>query len=486
MARPRGPNESSSYEAEPTVPPELSQRFEVICTVLGGTRTISDAAKELGIARVNMQTLAHRAKAAILEALHPRPTGPPPRPALQKQLEQLTEQNEKLKAQLRAADDMMAAAGEIIRHLRGMGPSSSRSGSKRAKQPPKPSADEDPEPACSQTGTPAPSQGPLSPESSSTIAQRALHQLETRSSVGTRGARMLGVCRNTLMRWLARIATARPLVKPRGGVRRNGSPEAEAQIRQVVEALHGLPGAASLAKSVSGVSRRRAGQLKHEVLVANERARKERCQRVEITSPGLVRGFDAMHLHDGYAFMAADASVPYRTSTARVQTYDAETVARVLAQDFETHGAPLVLRLDRARCHTAPPVASVLRAYGVLVLQGPAYYAPFYGQHERQNLEHRRWCAWLADHAAVTQYDLDQMKAALNALWLRPTLGWRSAAQCWAERPTIVENRDELRLDVQSRAERLRLRNIQPDLAMRLAIEQALTTRGHLRITPGR
>jgi hypothetical protein len=471
MARARRPNEPSSYEAQPTVPPELQKRFDVIRSVLGNQRTISDAAEELGIARVNMQTLVHRVEGAIVEALQPKPTGRAPKSDAQKQLEQLTKENEKLKAQLQAADDMMMAAGEIIRHLRGMPPSSPRSQSTRSSKSPKAKPEDEPEQARPTT---------------STIAGRALAHLEKRSSVGVRAASMLSIGLTTLTRWLTRLAGAQPLVMPRGGVLQPGPPESEAKIRALVKTQHGAAGASSLAKSVSGVSRRRAAQLKDEVVTAEERTRKTECRRVEVLQPGIIRGFDAMHLRDAYALIAADGCVPYRTSARRVERYDANHVAAVLADDFRQHGAPLVLRYDRAICHTAPPVMSVLEQYGVMPLQGPAYYAPYYGQHERQNREHRSWCSWLEDELAPSQAQLDEMKRALNSDWLRPTLGWRSAAQCWETRTSIHVDRDELRREVEDRAKRLCCNDVEPDLAMRLAIEQALIAKGLIRITPGR
>src|SRR4051812_28462396 len=140
MARARGHNEPSTYASQPQVPTELKKRFDLIRAVIGERTTISDAAKELDIARGNMQTLVHRAEAAILEALQPRPTGPTPIPESEKKLksrvEQLEKENAKLQKQLHAADDMMMAAGEIIRSLRGMPPESSRTSSSRSKRSP--------------------------------------------------------------------------------------------------------------------------------------------------------------------------------------------------------------------------------------------------------------------------------------------------------------------------------------------------------------
>lgn len=168
-----------------------------------------------------------------------------------------------------------------------------------------------------------------------------------------------------------------------------GPPEAEQHVRELVVELHGLVGADALSQSVVGVSRRRAAAIKREVLTEIERTRQAQCSRVVVTKPGVVRGFDQMYLPAGLALIATDASVPFRTSAKHVGRYDAENVAAVLDEDFRIHGAPLVVRKDRASCHTAEPVASVLREHRVLLLQGPAYYPQYYGQHERQNREHR-------------------------------------------------------------------------------------------------
>ena len=267
---------------------------------------------------------------------------------------------------------------------------------------------------------------------------------------------------------------------------RRGDAGSEQRVRDIVVELHGLPGAQSLARSVDSVSRRRAAQIKHEVLTELERARKNECTRVEVIEPGVVRGFDAMHLVPGFALNAADACVPYRTSCSYAVCYDAEHVAAVLDNDFRTHGAPLVLRDDCARCHTAPAVMSVLNAHGVALLQGPAYYAQYYGQHERQNREHRDWLAWSQRTSDDMQTELDRMKRAVNERWLRPTLGWRSAAEIWTTRRSFDDERGSFLDDVNTRAAGLRDRDIEHRLAMRLAIEQALTQRGYLKITPGR
>jgi transposase len=474
MARARNPNKPSTYASQPNIPPELKQRFDVIRAVVGERMTISDAAKELDIARVNMQTLLHRVETAMIEALQPRPTGPAPLPETEKKLktrvEQLEKDNAKLQRQLQAADDMMMAAGEIIRSLRGLPPESSRTSSSRSKRSPKkPSGDDDSE-----------------PERTQSILQRAVSRLTTRPHDIGRAAHALGVGIKTLRRWLSRLINGLPLIQRRGGVRRPGPPASEQQVRGTVIELHGLVGAESLARSVEGVSRRRAAELKHEVLTEVERARKAECARVEITEPGAVRAFDAMHLARGFALNAADACVPYRTSCVHTDAYDADQVAAVLEADFRAHGAPLVLRDDCARCHTAPAVMSVLHDHRVALLQSPPYYPQYNGQHERQNREHRDWLAWCEHTSDDMQLELDRMKSALNERWLRPTLGWKSAAQVWNTRRSFDDERGSFLDEIDERAARLRNRGLDPRLAMRLAIEQALTQKGYLRITSGR
>lgn len=471
MARPRGPNEPSTYQVQPEVPTEISRRFDLIRAVLGQRMSIAEAATELGIARNNMQSLVHRVEAAVVTALLPRSTGKSPKPPQEKALEarakKLETENAKLKHQLQAMDEMLGAAGEIIRALRGMPPTNSSRASSRTSRGTgsrKKTTAEDPEPAA-----------PILTAAVATLAQTA-----TTPELAKRAARVLGVGCQTLRRWLGRLALGQPILHRRGGRRRGVSAETEQAVRAHVRGLAGLAGAASLARSVAGVSRRIAAEIKRDELTAMERERQAAGTRVTVTHPGVVRGFDAMHDRDAYLLVVCDGSVPYRTSVIRVPDYTSAAVARVLDADFERHGAPLVVRLDRARCHDAEPVASVLRAHGVLPLHGPPHHPRYYGQLERQNREHRAW-------EKVRGFgDLTAMTTALNALWRRPRLNWRTAEEVWLNRRFLDENRRNLRDEVEQHADRMRADGVADDLAMRLAIEQALIKRSYLTITPGR
>jgi transposase-like protein len=482
MARPRAKNEPSTYQPRPTVPNEISDRVTIVKAILGERMTISAAAEQLGIARVNMQTLAHRAESSIIEAMTPKPSGPTPKTTKERELEQelkrLERENAKLKEQLAAADDMMGAAGEIIRSLRGLPPMhSSRSSSPRSPRTSTPktetsSEDSDPEPEPA-----APSR--ISP--SETI-ERALARIATAPEQASRAVAALGIGFPTLRRWLSRLANGEPLRRKRSGSPTPVSPSADQTIRSKVRALGELVGAESLARSVVGVSRRQAARIKQDELAAIERERKAECNHVDVTRAGVVRGFDAMYLETGYALVAADAHVPFRTSIVCAPAYDAHHVATALAADFERHGAPLVLRMDRASCHSAESVVSVLRKFGVIALNGPANYPRYYGQLERQNREHREW---MKQHP-VSDSCLSAMTIALNCLWRRRTLGWLTSEEVWHARLPLDDDRNQFLDEVHDRAGHLRARNLTPDLAMRLAIEQALINRGYLRITTSR
>jgi len=81
---------------------------------------------------------------------------------------------------------------------------------------------------------------------------------------------------------------------------------------------------------------------------------------------------------------------------------------------------------------------------------------------------------------ARTLLVLPRMLRALNERWPKRTLGFKTAAELWDVRPTLVVDRQELRREVELNEEQLRRRDVPVDLAQRLAIERVLTNRGWL------
>jgi hypothetical protein len=321
--------------------------------------------------------------------------------------------------------------------------------------------------------------------------ERRREQLDALSALLSRGLTLswaalgIGVHVSTASRWRKREANREPLARRRGPRVRPLSVVVCSEAAHLVQEMHGLIGAEALRHSVPGLTRRAAADIKTDTCRAMERARRQGAQRVTLAAPGILRGFDAMELGGrGHALIAADGCVPYRTSWAVTARYDGRAVADILQRDFDTFGAPLIMRLDRATSHDVPAVRDLLAANHVLLLHGPSYYARYYGQLERQNREHRAWLA-----ASREPLDLDAMMAALNRGWRRCTLGWNTAQELWQRRPVIDVNRTALADDVNGRAARIRRKLSAPsapqDLPWRIAVKQELINRGLLRIEKG-
>lgn len=278
------------------------------------------------------------------------------------------------------------------------------------------------------------------------------------------------------------------------GVSRAPALDARSRVAALVRESRGLIGAEALRRAVGGISRRKAAAVKRETLTEMERERKSRVTRVRVAVPGVIRGFDAMHVAtlEGvrWSLVAADASIPYRTSVHVVRKYDGPEVARALDEDFTQNGAPLVARLDRWKAHGVEEVEAVLQAHGVLVLHGPPHHPGYYGQIERQNRDHRAWIDQLGLVGVERLHrEWIEMLRVLNSLWLRSSLRWQTAQAVWQRRPRITVDREELREEVQDRAARIRrqahVRGATADMAQRLAIESALQKRGLLTLELG-
>ena len=464
MAKDRPP----SYTPAPGLPddPVIRTRFETIVQVLAQTQSVSGAARDLDLSRNHFQTILHRVIAAMLVELTPKPAGRPAKPEREAKLEaevaRLQAQLEAMTARTEMIERMMGVVGDIASGRARLG-----RGRQKRTTPAKPEAKpkpEDPEPA---TRTPT----------STVVAAMAEIQAPLQL-----WSRVLGLSESTLRR------QQKPrVVKEREPRRYDAS--ACASVRETVRRTHGLVGARGLARRHQ-LPRRLCAWLKHEELQRLETERRKACARVTVAAPGLVRGFDAMHVVAGdqkaYWLVAADAAIPFRTSVATVTSYDAASVVAALAADFEAHGPPLVLRLDRIAAQRAPEVAELLERFAVLALHGPPRYPRYYGQLERQNREHREWysrlhVSSLGDLASAAE----EMRTSLNTLWARPTLDGWTAAEVWNTRRRIDVDRRALRAAVNERTTGLVSSGVESLRARRIAIETELTNLGLLAVHNG-
>ena len=364
----------SSYTPAPAVPAELMPRVAAIVEVLAGLRTVSEAARSLGLSRNHFQTILHRAVLGLVHAITlktgGRPATPPGLASLQGQLERLKRENARLHKRVDATERLLEVASGLLH-----GRTRPTGRQRRTRKSPAHSGDRH--------------------EDSDAEARRQ-HVLEAVQEMRHLGlsaavaANIAGRDASTLRRWRAHKAKPLRLQRhPRTCLSAVAATRAETLVRR----LHGLIGAEALRHCVCGLSRRAAAYVKAQTLTAMERERKASLLRVHITRPGVLRGLDAMYVRctEGRAFalISADGAVPYRTSVTVGTCYDEQLVTHALQIDLSSHGAPLVLRLDRARAHATARVHEVLDANAVLVLHGPPRYPCFYGQLERQNREHR-------------------------------------------------------------------------------------------------
>jgi hypothetical protein len=454
----------SDYVAAPQMSAEEQRRYQVVMQVLAGDVSVTAGAALLGLSRNRFQTLMHRGQRALAAALMPKAAGRPATPDREAQLAQevtrLRRENQQLRAQAEMSQRLFQLAGEVLRGRRGVMRTPRAT---KAKADGTDEGDDEPD-------------GVLPTGEDMRRAGLSMHL----------AAWALGTSASTLRRWRLRSRRGQPRRLRSGPGPKQ--PPAEALVAKVaakVRLLRGLVGAESLRRSVPGVSRRQAATIKRATLRELERERISACSHVAVAAPGIIRGFDAMHLGTEYALVSTDGCVPYRTSIAVSEHYDGAAVAQAVERDFADNGAPLVWRADRAKCHDVGEVHEVLDRAVVLLLHGPPHHPGYYGQLERQQREHR---AWLAAGDEDDPDAIEAMRQALNAAWRRRTLGWCTAEEIWRARPRLDVDRHELRLEVQERAARLADlldEAVQPNLAYRLAVEQTLTARGWLRVETG-
>lgn len=462
------PNEkpASTYTPSPEVPPELAARLTTILAVLSGEKSVSEAARELNLSRTHFQSILHRSLSAMIEEISPKEPGRPAKPQalseLQQRLKRLERENVRLKRRVEATDELITVAGELLHGQRGPGEPRAR------RKDPGGDADEEPEPR--------------------TQLITAVDRMHALGLTLARACWLAGLDAATIRRW--RCRTFR-LERHAANVTEETRQQAERRVRE----LNGLIGAAALSHGIDGLSRRAAARIKADTISCVERERKAVLTHVTVNTAGVVRGIDAMYFNTSsgpcYALVAADASAPYRTSVAVSKRYDSALAAQLLTFDIEQHGAPLVLRADRARAHDTPEVRAILHQHRILMLHGPPRYPCFYGQLERQNREHRAWLDALADPAGQPmQQLLERMIHCLNTLWPRRKLGWRTAADAWRARAAIsTDTRTRFIEEVKDRTRRLacrlNVRAVASDFIDRLAIEQTLTHMGYLQLQSG-
>lgn len=462
----------SRYVKAPEPSPEVAPLYEAVLKILSGQLTVTAAAESVSLSRLRFQTRMHRGLSGLLEALEDQPRGRRATPelerALREEVEALRQENQQLRAQVNSTLRMMGLATEWMH--KGLKSAGRQRGASPKKVTPSSESDDD-----------------------SGAAARLEQVLELKADgvPAPLAAAAVGVSAPTARRWSARKESGQPLCRKRGPRFENKPPPAAAETAAIaiLNDVRCHIGAAPLAKA-SGLSRREAASVKAKLVTQLELERREQTTKVSVL-PGVLRGFDAVMLGKLPVLVSADGAVQYRTSITPAARYDSDAVAAAVAADFESCGAPLIWRVDRAKAHTEKKVLDVLRSHKVLVLHGPPHCPRYYGQLERQNREHRAWLGSARFEQGLDRLaeECEQMRRAFNELVPRRTLGWRTAASVWRNCAWPCVDRDELSNEVNERRCKLEedeaIRSGHPGLAERLAIEAALINRGLLKLTKG-
>jgi len=476
----------SRYTASPHLPAPAVPIYDAMVRVMSGTVSVTTAADELEMARNQFQTCLHKAQRAFIAALPAGRTGRPKASeaerrakatiaAQRRALARMTREKSVLEARLHAASELIRA--EMTLASTTARSTSSRPRSRRSR---------------STSATATSTKTTSSDEDGEGARARMFALVGQLESLGCRRAvasRSAGLAPSTMRRW-------RRLGPPRGAQRTRPRPSCNAPIREAVEALvrqsKGRFGCEAIRHRVGSVSRRDVAAIKVQTRTAMERERKDEATRVVVSLPGIVRGFDAMHLatHDGSAFAlrSQDAAIPFTTSLFVATGYDATSVVRALERDFAEHGAPYILRFDRASVHRTDEVTRMLDASGVLVLHGPPRCPRFYGQLERTHVDLRAFapagmCRTIAEHASA----LERGRVLLNREWCRRSLDYNTAEQRWNARSLVALSRGHLREQVLEIERRIREKEprLSDDEYRRFAIQAALIRHQLLRLVPG-
>lgn len=467
----------NGYVREPAVRQVLQERYRTVLMAITGEVTVTDGAKRLGMSRVRFQTLMHRGLAGLIGELTPKTPGRRPKPveqsALERKMARLENENAKLRNRVELTEKLLGTAGDLLRGKLQL----------RAR-PPRPNK------------TPEPGD-PLSeePDGLARYGLAASKELTEHFGSRARAATLLGVHPTTLRRWEQNESEGGLLVKKRGPARRQ-RPTATAlsHVEVLLRESKCKIGVEVLRQEESVFTRSELARIKEVLAAQLERDRVAAKQRVIVSRPGVIRGFDEMNVPtlDGtrhlYAF--ADGGVQYRTTMKLLEEYTGKRTAETTNEDFDRHGAPLVWRVDRAAQHETDDVLEVLRRHGVLLLHGPPHCPWYYGQLERQNRDHREQIDLIGlVPAPVMAVEIQRMTNLLNNLWRRASLGYKTPQEAWMKREPIGVDRNEFADEVSQRTERIaaELRNAgeSDSQASRFAIEAALKQRELIRCQPG-
>lgn len=248
------------------------------------------------------------------------------------------------------------------------------------------------------------------------------------------------------------------------------------------------------------VSRRELGWMVERVRQDLEADRRAHLRRIEWLIPGVVWAMDFTEYDLGmarkiYLHNTQDLGSRYKFLPMAGGYPIGEEVAGYLSEQFDRHGAPLVLKRDNEGNMNHLAINEVLAESFVLPLNSPGYYAPYNGaieesQREVKSCLRKKLMQGLLDPGGhITAY----AEAVVNDLnhRIRPCLNGKTSCQAFFEsgnRPAFAKRkRREIYDWVMERVERILSAMRQSgqavrESAWRIAVESWLRSKGYIKL----
>jgi len=253
-------------------------------------------------------------------------------------------------------------------------------------------------------------------------------------------ARELGKPVSTVRRWCAPMPARTPGRPPLLRDRRQ-----LAAVREHVRAVAGRTTVAALKARFPMIARRVLEQVLAAVRRLLRLGRRRHLARLTWTTPGTVWAVDFTQLAgrgSAWALSVRDLASGRALYAAIVPSCNAEIVAAVLADLFDVHGAPLVVKMDNGSGLLAHLTKRLLEEHGVLALYSPPGTPPYNGACEAGIGSLKRAAVdfvYLQGHAGTPdQRHLRSAVAVLNAMPRGPAATAHSPDQLWRQRAHIT------------------------------------------------
>jgi transposase InsO family protein len=272
---------------------------------------------------------------------------------------------------------------------------------------------------------------------------------------GPEAAALLDLSPRTLSCWYQRFTADDLEARPRGRPPQRAPAERSEAVRNFLAVEGPSLSVATLKAAYPDITRAELLSLRQNFCARWRAAhRVERCE-LEWLHPGNVWAMDFSHpphLVDGWfraIFNVVDLASHQQLLWLAVDREDTATVINALADLFEEHGAPLVLKCDNGPAFVARLTKSFLDEWSVFPLYSPPYCPRYNGGCERANRTLKELTEHLAESAGRagfwTSDDLLEARQRANRLRRPWGAAGRTPEEAWNIRdPISLDKRENM------------------------------------------